>query len=224
MRTSQCLLIAALGILIGGCVTTQHLSDEDRKNMSVVRINSPVQKVPRMYYSGPETAGARWFGAFGAIGGAAAGAAAGAEAAAGAAASATRVESAKVLQDFAETNGIFIEQIAFQEIDSALRQSGKLKVSGSGEPAGAIINIAVYQYGFSIPHGLSSNLVPVVAIRCEMVDATGNVIWSASDRVLPLRNPVAPMSLEAMRDNPKRIEDAWRRASKRIAENIAKTL
>lgn len=221
MRTSHWLLIAALGILTGGCVTTQNLSDEDRKTVSVVRINSNVQKVPRMYYSGPETAGDRWFGV---IGGAAAGAATVAGVAAGAAAVPARVESAKVLQDFAEKNGIFIEQIAFQEIDAALRQSGKLKVSDSREPTGAIINITVYQYGFSIPHGLSSNLVPLVAIRCEMVDATGNVIWSASDRVLPLRNPVAPMSLEAMRDDPKRIEDAWRKAAKRISGNIARAL
>jgi len=207
MRTSHWLLIATLGILLGGCATTQPLSDEDRKKVRVVRINSNVQKAPVMYYLGPETSGALWFGAIG-----------------GAVSAASSVEPAKVLQEFAEKNGIFIEKIAFQEIDAALRQSGKLKVSDSGEATEAIINVTVIQYGFSVPNLFTSNLVPAVSIECEMVDATGKVIWRARDFVTTLRNPAAPMSLATMRDNPKRIEDAWRIAAKRIAGNIAKTL
>jgi hypothetical protein len=207
MQTSHWLLVATLGTLLGGCATTQNLSDEDRKKITVVRINSNVQKVPNMSYRGPESA---FFMAFGAVG--------------GAAAYGASLEPAKVLQDFAEKNGIFIEKIAFQEIDAAIRESGKLKVSDSGEETAATINVLVYIYGFTIPHGFSSNLVPSLAIICQMVDATGKVIWSARDNVLPLGNPAAPISLEAMREDPKRIEDAWRKASRHIAINIAKTL
>ena len=211
MSTNLCgarfsFLLAFL-FLLSGCATTQNLSDEDRKKISAVRINSNVQKAPSMYYLGPGTS---IFFAAGAVG--------------GAAAYASSVEPAKVLQDFAEKNGIFIEKIAFQEIDAALRQSGKLKVSDTGEANEAIINVMVYIYGFSVPHGFSSNLVPALAIRCEMVDATGKVIWSARDNVLPLGNPAAPMSLATMRENPSRIEDAWRIAAKRIAGNIVKNL
>ena len=207
LRSKRFICLLALLYLLSACATTQTLSDEDRRKISVVRINSNVQKAPALYYLGPGTG---ILFAFGAIG--------------GAIAAAASVEPGKALQDFAEKNGIFIEQIAFQEIDTALRQSGKLNVSDSGEATAAIVNVLVYQYGFSIPNGFSSNLVPVVAIRCEMVDATGKVIWSASDTVLTLKNPGAPMSLESMRENPKRIEDAWRRASKRIAGNITKAL
>ena len=199
--------LLALLFLLSGCATTQNLSDEDRKKISVVRINTNVQKVPFMYYLGPETSGALWFGAIG-----------------GAVSAASSVEPAKVLQEFAEKNGIFIEKIAFQEIDAALRQSGKLKVSDSGEATEAIINVTVIQYGFSVPNLFTSNLVPVVTIECEMVDATGKSIWRARDSVLTLRNPAGAMSLQTMRDDPKRIENAWRVASKRIAGNIAKTL
>ena len=206
-RGTRFICLLALLFLLSACATTQNLSDEDRGKISVVRINSNVQKVPAMYYLGPGTG---IFFAFGAIG--------------GAVAAAASVEPGKALQEFAEKNGIFIEKIAFQEIDTALRQSGKLKVSDSGEATAATINVLVYQYGFSIPHGFSSNLVPVVAIRCEMVDAAGKVIWSANDTVLTLKNPAAPMSLEAMRDNPKSIEDAWRSAARRIAGNIARAL
>ncbi len=199
--------LLALVFLLSGCATTQNLGDEDRKKISVVRINSNVQKAPAMYYLGPETPGVLWSGASG-----------------GSVVPTTSVESAIALQDFAEKNGIFIEKIAFQEIDAALRQSGKLKVSDSGEATEAIINVTVYQYGFSVPNLFTSNLVPVVSIRCEMVDAAGKVIWSASDSVLTLRNPAASMSLTTMRDDPKRIEIAWRLASKRIAGSIAKNL
>ncbi len=206
-RGTRCTCFLALLLLLSACATTKDLSDEDRRKISAVRMNSNVQKVPAMYYLGPGTG---ILFAFGAIG--------------GAVAAASSLEPGKALQEFAEKNGIFIEKIAFQEIDSALRRSGKLKVSDSGEAAAATLNVLVYQYGFSIPHGFSSNLVPVVAIRCEMLDAAGKVIWSASDTVLPLKNPAAPMTLEAMRDNPKRIEDAWRSAARRIAGNIARAL
>jgi len=207
MRASHGLLIATLGILLGGCATTQNLSDEDRKKIGVVRINSDVQKVPSMYYLGPGTGALMAFGAIG-----------------GAAAYGASVEPAKVLQDFAEKNGIFIEKIAFQEIDAAIRQSGKLNVSDSGEATAATINVLVYIYGFTIPNGFSSNLLPILAISCHMVDVTGKVIWSARDSVQILGNPAESMSLEAMREDPKRIEDAWRKASRQIAINIAKTL
>ncbi|HEX9597504.1 MAG TPA: hypothetical protein VF982_11540 [Anaerolineales bacterium] len=207
MRTSQWLLMVMLGTLLGGCATTQDLSDEDRKKISVVRINSNVQKAPNMYYLGPGTAALTAFGAVG-----------------GAIAYGASVEPAKVLQDFIEKNGISIEKIVFQEIDAAIRQSGKLKVSDSGDETTPTINVLVGIYGFSVPHGFSSNLLPSLAIRCQMVDAAGKVIWSAQDHVLPVRNPAAPMSLEAMRKDPKRIEDAWRKAARRIAGNIAKTL
>jgi len=206
-RGTRCICLLALLFLLSACATTQNLSDDDRRKISAVSINSNVKKVPAMYYLGPGTG---IFFAFGAIG--------------GAAAAASSVEPGKALQDYAEKNGIFIEKIVLEEIDTALRQSGKLKVSDSGEATAAIINVLVYQYGFSIPNGFSSNLVPVVAIRCEMVDAAGKVVWSASDTVLTLKNPAAPVSLEAMRANPKLIEDGWRRASRRIAGNIARAL
>lgn len=207
MRMSRWFLIAILGIFVGACATTQKFSDEDRQKISVVRLNSAVQKAPNMYYLGPGTS---TLFAFGAIG--------------GAAAAASSVEPAKTLQEFAEKNGIFIEKIVFQETDAALRSSGKLKVAGSGEAAEATINMLVYHYGFSVPNGFSSKLLPVVAVRFEMVDATGRIVWSANEGVSLLGSPIAPMTLEAMREDPKRIEDAWRSAAKRVAGNIAKAL
>jgi hypothetical protein len=207
LRGTRPTWLLALLFLLSACATSQNLSDEDRKKISVARINSNVQKAPTMYYMGPGTGIVMAGGAVG-----------------GAVLAATSVEPAKAFQDFAEKNGIFIEKIAFEEIDAALRQSGKIKVSDSAEATEATINVLVYFYGYSIPNGFSSNLVPVLGIRCEMVDATGKVVWRASDDVQVLKNPANAMKLEAMQANPRYIEDGWRRAAKRIGGNIARTL
>lgn len=200
---TRAIFLFALPLLLSACATTQKLSDEDRTKIRAVRINSTVQKAPNMYYLGPGTS---IFFAFGAIG--------------GAVAAATSIAPAKALQEFAEKNGIFIEKIAFEEVDAAFRQSGKLRVSNSGEPADAVVNVIVYHYGFGVPHGFSSRLGPVIGIRCELVDAAGRVLGSAFDFVV--KSPVAPMTLEEMRDDPKRIASAWRAAAKLVAGNIAR--
>lgn len=198
---SVCLL--ALLFLLCGCATTQKLADEDRKRIGVVRISSNVQVAPAMFYLGPDT-GVLF--AFGAVG--------------GAAAAATSADSGKALQQFAEKNNIFIEKIALEEIDAAIRQAGKLKVLNTGEPTDAVVNVIVYQYGFGIPHGFSSRVGPILGIRCEIADAAGKVLGSANDYVLKGET----MALQEMRDDPKRIEDAWRKAAKRIAASIAAAL
>lgn len=199
--------LVALLLFLSGCATTQQLGDEDRRKIRAVRISSTVQKAPEMFYLGPGTSALFAFGAIG-----------------GAAAYSSSVAPAKALQDFAEKNGIFIEKIAYQEIDAAFRQSGKVKVSEPGEPTDAVVNVIVYLYGFGVRHGFSSSLLPVVGIRCEITDATGKVLASAYDYVHAVGNPVASMTLEEMRNDPKRIDDAWRVSAKRIAANIAKEL
>ena len=196
----------ALLLVLSGCVRTiQALSDNDRKKISVVRINNNVQKARFMWYRGPDTCTLFAFGeppypCF-------------------------ESESTKLLQDFAEKNGVFIETIVLQEITAAFRESGKLKVSDSGEATETIMNVSVDQYGFTRAVRFSSNLVPTVSIKCEMVDATGKVIWSARNR-LSLggagRHRSVIVSLEGIRDNPKLIEIAWRGALRQLASEIVK--
>jgi hypothetical protein len=200
---TRAIFFCTLLLLLSGCATTQKLSDDDRRKIATVRINSAVQKTPEMFYMGP---GAGVFMLFGAIG--------------GAALAAASAGPAEAIQDFAEKKGIFIEKIAFEEIDAAIRQSGKLKVLNSGEPTDAVVNVIVYHYGFAIPHGFSSRLGPVIGIRCEMMDAAGKVLGTAYDFVV--KSPVETMTLEEMRDDPTRIASAWRAAAKLVARNIAR--
>lgn len=160
-----------------------------------------------MYYFGP---GASVGLLFGAVGGAIAGAA--------------NIAPGNAMLSFAEQNGVLIEEIVSQEFEGVLRESGKLKIVDMPGDNGATINLSVLQFGFSVPNGFSSKLVPVVSFKSEMVDAGGNVIWSARDGVLPLGNPVEGESADALRSNAKAIEAAWRAAVKHIARNMINEL
>lgn len=190
---------------LAGCATTQNISEENRRSIGTIKVNAAVQKAPVMSYLGPGTS---VFFAFGAIG--------------GAAAYAASVGPAKALQDFAEKNGIFIENIAFEEVDAAFRRSGQVKVSSAAEPADAVVNVMVYTYGFTVPHGFSGRLGPTLGIRCVMVDAAGNEIANVYDYVI--RSPVETFTPEELRDDPRRIEYAWRMAARRVAGNLAASL
>lgn len=196
--------LLAFALLAYGCATTQPMSDENRGRIKAVKINDKVQKAPNMYYLGPGTSALFAFGAVG-----------------GVAAAAASVEPGQALKEFAETNGIFVEKIVLQEIDTAFRDSRKLKVLDAAAAGDATMNIGVYMYGFSVPNGFSSSLLPVLAVLCELVDAGGKVIWSANGNVQVVRNPAVPMTLYEIRDRPQRIEEAWRRAATQIARKIA---
>ena len=201
------LFVFALSIFLSGCAVNQKLSDVDRKRIDVVKVNDKVEKAPGMFYFGPGAAIGLMFGA---IGGAIAGAA--------------NIGPGEEMHAFAEKNGVRIEEIVSQEFKEALRKSGKLKIADSQGARAATINVSVTQFGFSVPHGLSSNLVPIVSIKCEMVDVDGKVLWIGNDRVLSLGNPVDGMPADELRQNAKAIEAAWRGATKHIVTIIINEL
>jgi len=191
--------------LAAGCVTTQPLSDADRAKVKSVKIK--IQGHVPMYYMGPGTS---ILLSAGAVGGAVAGAAS--------------AEPKKDLQIFAESHGIFIDQIVAEALSSELRAAGKLTLVDAQAPADATLNVTITQWGFSVPHGFSSQLVPVLGLYCQMDDDGGKRLWRATGSVLPLGNPVEPQSLESMREDPNRIANAWRGAAKRAARDVLSTM
>lgn len=197
----------AISVLLSGCASTQQLSEQDKKKIEVVRLNDQVKRPKEMFYFGP---GASIGFAFGAIG--------------GAIAAASQIGPGQELLAYAERNGVRIEEIVAQEFGEALRQSGKFRISDTTEANGATISLSVFQFGFSVPNGFSSKLVPVIAYSGEMVDASGNVLWRASQSLSPLGNPVDGMPADELRANPKAIEAAWRAAARHMANNMVQEL
>lgn len=200
------LIFLITATLLAGCGTTSLVSDPARSKISSVSINGLVAKPPQMFYLGPGDGGGLMFGA---IGGALA---------------AGPIEKSRVsFQGFIERNNISIERIVQQEVEAAIRGAGKLSIQPPDKAGQGQLSIKIIQYGFGVPHLASSYVVPLVGIQCDVTDSSGKVVWSASERLSTLGNPIEPIKPEAMRDDPKLIEAKWRDAARYVAENIAKT-
>jgi hypothetical protein len=199
------LIIAAL---TSGCAPApQKMTANDRKVIRVVSINGNIPKPPEPFYLGPGSGPGMMFGALGAI-----------------VTEPGRQSARDSLRDFLQANDVSIERIVFEEFSTALRRSGKLLVADKPEPGAATINVVIKLYGLSIPNGFSSNLVPILSVECTMLDASGKTVWSASDRVLTLGNPVEGQPGEAMRNDAKAIEASLRAAAKHISTNVVNEL
>jgi hypothetical protein len=180
------------------------MTEQDRARVKTVAINESVQKA-QLFILAPGSGVGLMFGVIGA-----------------AATTGAMEDDRKVFADFVAKNGISVETVVREEIGRALRESGKIAVSSAAETSTPTINITVQQYGFGVPNLLSSNVVPVLNVKCDMVDASGKVLWSAGDRMGPsIANPIDPTTWAALRDNPKLIEEQWRKAARVIAQKIA---
>ena len=203
-RIRTFLLLALL--MLGGCASVQPISDADRKAVTSVAISPSVTKAPDMYYLGPGMTAGLMFGAVGAL-----------------VAAPAMERSRKAFEEYTAKHGISLERIVLEEVEGALRRAGKMPLGAQSGPGAAVLHVAVPQWGFSVPHGFSGMLVPILYIRCELKDAQGKLLWSSSERVLPLGNPVEALTPEAVRSDPKAMADAWRGAARHIAAEIAKT-
>lgn len=201
------LALAATAVL-GGCAPApQRLADADRRAIRAVGVDPAITKPAEIYYLGPGGGAGLMFGALGAI-----------------ATESGRQDARASLRAFLDKNGVSIERIVREEFGAALRASGKLTVADAAGPGIPTMKVAIRQYGLSIPNGFSSNLVPILYLACELVDGSGRTLWSASDRLLTLGNPVEAVPGEEMRNSAAAIEKAWRAAARHLSATLLKEL
>ena len=199
-------LIAVL-FFLGGCASTQPITSSDRASVTSVTVNKTVPIPPTMYYLGPGGAWGLAFGVVGAI-----------------VSEPARENAQKAFQSNAAASGTTtIDQIVYEEVMDSIRQSNKFPLKDDAAPGGATIQINVLQYGFSIPQGFSSKLVPILKIQCTLTDASGRVLWSATDQTMPLGNPVEGVPADEMRKDAAKREASWRAAAKALAAKIVAT-
>jgi hypothetical protein len=195
-------------MFLSGCATTsQQITDADRGKLGSVVVAPGVAKPEKMYYFGPGASIGLLFGAVG-----------------GAITAGAQQGPAEQFQAFVDQNKVQIEKIVLEEATSAFRKSGKIGLKDAKEAGASTLNVSIEQYGFSVPNGFSSKLVPIVSITCTVVDGSGKTIWSASDRVLPLGNPVDGYTPEQFKNDAKLIEQSWRLATRAIVEKIVSNL
>ena len=208
LTTHAAALLTSLAL--AGCATTsQPLSQADRAKHASVRISDTVTKPAEPYLLAP--GGANIGLMFGALG--------------GAAASGTIQDNQKLFARFLETNSISIEKIAREEIEAALRSSNKFQIAAGNDPAIPEIRISILQYGFSVPHLLSSEVVPTLLVQCEMKDSTGKLLWAGNDRILPsIASSIESTNWEEMQKNPQLAEKRLREGLRVVANTIMQEL
>jgi len=208
MKRLSFLFLVVSTLVLSGCASTQKLSDEDRARAKTVAVNPKVQK-GQLFLLAP---GGQNIGLmFGAVG--------------GLAASGVIEDDRKAFGTFVDKNGVSVEAIVRDEFQKALRESGKVGIAPDGTTGVPVINVTVPQYGFGVTHLLSSNVVPVMQISCEMKDAGGKVLWSESERMLPsIASPMQTTTWTQLHDNPKSIEEEWRKAARYLAQKVVQSL
>jgi hypothetical protein len=203
-RVSCAPLLASLvlALLLAGCAApTQRLSAEDKARVKAAKLNTNVEVPASPFLLAPGDGG------LGAVGGART--AGGIE------------ESRKGFVTYLDKNAISIQKIAFDEIERALRDSGKLAFAAASDTTAPQININVKQYGFGVTHVLSASVVPVLWVQCDMVDGAGKVIWSASERMVSsIGSPMEAIAWEQLVKDPKLMEEQWRKAARFAARKI----
>jgi hypothetical protein len=208
LKNLSLVILLAANLVLTGCASTQRLSEADRMRAKTVVVNTKVEK-GQLFLLAPS--GANIGLMFGAVGGlAASGAINDQQAAFGA---------------FLDKNAVSIESIVRDEFQKVLRDSGKVTIAAENNPALPVISLSVPQYGFGVTHLLSSNVVPVMQIKGEMTDSAGKVMWSESERILPsIASPMETTTWAQMHDNPKSIDEQWRKAARYLAQKVVQTL
>ncbi len=207
MTNFKAVAMLVMSLVLSACGSTQRLSETDRTQLKTVTVSNSVQKGP-LFLLAP--GGANIGLMFGALG--------------GLAASGTLKSNEAVFASFLDAYAISVDAIVRDEFEKVLRESGKVSIAKPGTAA-PVVSIAVPQYGFGVPHLLSSNVVAVMQIKCALTDSSGKVLWSESERILPsIASPMETTTWAQLRDDPKLIEAQWRKAANYIAKKMVATL
>jgi hypothetical protein len=203
-KISNYIILVLLINLIVGCATTQSISVQDRQAIHTVTVNPKVKMPDKVYYMGP---GFGYFMMGGVIG--------------GAIAAAGNVSKDTQLQNYVVANDIHMDQIMRAHLLQQLPDAG-LKFVAQG-PADAAMNIKIKVYGFSIPQGFSTAVVPILRVEVNMT-RDNQVIWSSSYYVDPLFGKMPKYQPSDLLNDPKLIVQAWNLAAQKASEHIISTL
>ncbi|HEX5357395.1 MAG TPA: hypothetical protein VFW93_14370 [Aquabacterium sp.] len=208
IRSSKVISALLLAFVITGCATSQRMSSEDKARIKSTQVSQSVEK-GQVFLLAPGGAAVGMM--FGAVGGAVSGG--------------MVVDAQTAFVNYLNQNNISIEKLVQQEFENALRASGKLSIATSADAGIPTIKLSVPQYGFGVTHLLSSNVVPVLQMKADMVDDKGQTVWSASDRMLPsIASPMTAIAWAQIQNDPKEIEAQLRAAAKYLSNKLVQSL
>lgn len=194
--------IFTLAAILCTFVSQNALAQDAKDLIKEFYVEKQIEKPEQLAYLGP---GSGVFFLFGAVG--------------GLALHGANLTPAQALKEHAEKNNVLIENIVAEEIVAEFKRSEKFVIIDEAEKAKLTLKMSIRMYGFSIPHGFSSKLVPTLSVVCEFIDKKEEVVWSDRNGVLPLGNPAESVTAEELKD-PETIRKLWQIAAQTIAKKF----
>jgi hypothetical protein len=187
-------------VVLSGCAGSIQLAENNRSRLTAVYLDDEISFKHDMYYMGP---GASLLGAVGAL---------------------TQLSPGEQLHKIAEDHDIRMDTLVRQAMIDSLNASGKTGLCDNADQASAVMKLEVRAFGFSVPHGFSSNLIPVLDVKAELHDPAGQIIWR-SVKSLPFVNcPITPMPAKEIWGNVENIRSTWTGAAQYVARIIVADL
>lgn len=183
-------------VFLSGCASTEKVALNKDIRISSISVSENVIVPKDIYYVGEGAA-------FGLIGGLA------------------NVSPAKAFQEFTIKNHIDIKKIVRNTFIKTLEQAGKYPYS---ENAKFQIDLTVKVYGVSKKSMFSDDYLPVLLIQAKMTDGTKNTIWKNGYYIQPLGNPIAPVSMKRINENPELLKKLWTDAAAAASKKIIEPL
>ncbi|ABS76741.1 hypothetical protein CbuD7D7780_08740 [Coxiella burnetii] len=200
------LLTMILMLALTGCATYMPLSQQSRTSLRSIAVQKGVQVPKEMYYRGPGSSAGALFGALG-----------------GLITAAANVDPAKKLGYYAESHHVLIAQIVRSSMIDAIKHETRYKLIDS-KFADAKLWIKIKTYGFSIPHGFSDMLRPILSVQAKLVNRNGKTIWKKSSWTGLIGSGLPNYSKKDLAHNPDKIRQAWTLAANKVAKQIVQTL
>lgn len=197
-KKSYICFFALMSLLLSGCASVQHvpLSQQDRQTIKAIYVNPTIKKPKEMY----EFASGSEFGfAFGAVGGLISGIA--------------NENAAASTQEFAEKSNINIQKIVYQQWMKQLESNTRFKLIT--KPSDTILATEITLYGISIPHGFSTDYIPVLAVNATLTHKQ-KIIWQDSERVMPGTSGMPRYKMDEILNDPKKLYIMWDKASEKV--------
>jgi len=192
------LLLAATVASVPGCASTVTPSEEQRARIRCVDVSEQVTAPGEMFYLG---AGSQ-FGLLGLP---------------------QALSQKGEIESLVLNNEIWIQDIVRDAIVDAISRENAFPLE-SEFGCDATMSIEITHFGLQIPHGLTSNLKPVLDARGEIVDAAGILIWRDSASVGPLTDGMPARSHEDIAHDPDLLREMWSTAARHVADSLVESM
>lgn len=124
-------------------------------------------------------------------------------------------------EQFVEENHIDIKNIIHQQWAKQLRQKTQFNLSPSSGDTNLITEITMY--GISIPHGYSTEYVPVLSMNAWL-ENKGVIIWRDSGSITVLSSGLPRYKMGEIYDDPKNLSLMWDKAAEKIINKMLSKL